>query len=222
MVRIDSQTSWTNNYKLEWIANPPPLSQLFTTSSVAPPPVSQPNVNCLTTYCSGSYTFTCNGNPTMVTVNHGLQATPSFAYGIINKSNQVFSDSFIVSIYSWSSTQIVFQVQRVDVNSTWANNYTLEWMTTRSISSLTSKTGSVLISCTANPTMVTITHGLNVIPTMASGIIYKGDYTSTTSDSFVISIFSQTSTEVVFQVQRIDTNSTWGNNYTLVWIVYSI
>jgi hypothetical protein len=70
--------------------------------------------------------------------------------------------------------------------------------------------------------MVTITHGLNVIPTMASGIIYKGDYTSTTADSFVISIFSQTSTEVVFQVQRIDSNSTWGNNYTLVWIVYSI
>ena len=91
-----------------------------------------------------------------------------------------------------------------------------------SSSSLTSQTGSSTITCTANPTLITITHSLNVIPTMACGTVYKGNYTSTFSDSFVVSIFSQTSTQVVFQVQRVDTNSTWGNNYTLVWIVYSV
>ena len=125
ITRIDNQTAWGNNYNLEWIANPPPLLRLTSSnSSDATPPLNQPNANCISTYCSGSYTFTSNGNPTMITTNHGLQTTPSFAYGIIQKSNQSCPDSFVVSISSWSSTQIVFQVQRVDTNSSWSNNYT--------------------------------------------------------------------------------------------------
>lgn len=47
------------------------------------------------------------------------------------KNDPAFSnvnDTFIVSVRSISATQVVFNIQRVDVNSGWSQQLRIEWM----------------------------------------------------------------------------------------------
>jgi hypothetical protein len=62
------------------------------------------------------------------TITHNLGTTPAFASAILHKNGLTANDSFSINVFSWSSTQIVFIVSRVDTNSGWGNSYTFYWM----------------------------------------------------------------------------------------------
>lgn len=66
------------------------------------------------------------------TIAHGLGGLPIHADGTIDKNGfSANNDCFSVTIQSWDSTNIVWQIARVDTNSNWSNAYNLRWMAWR-------------------------------------------------------------------------------------------
>jgi len=69
-------------------------------------------------------------NGAVITITHNLGVVPAFQSAIVDKSGQpIASDNFAISVRSTSTTQVVFEVWRVDSspNAGWASTYTLDW-----------------------------------------------------------------------------------------------